>query len=387
MVGQAIVPAPFAQVMRGTGRDLHVADTPITGVTVSAYRVPTDQPESDGTLEWNSTTLVLVHASAGGMTGMGYTYGSTAATLVIRDLLSELVLGRDALNPTAAWDGMRHAVRNIGLPGIAACAISAVDAALWDLAARLRELPLAELLGVRRPSVPVYGSGGFTSYDLGRLQHQLSTWAERGMRFVKMKVGRAPERDRARVAAARAAVGPGVELFIDANGAFDTRGALGLADSLAALDVTWFEEPVSSDDLKGLRFLRDHVAPTVAIAAGEYAWTPDDVRRMIEAEAVDVVQVDATRCCGITGFMLAASLCEAHHLPLSAHTAPALHLHACHAAPRVEHIEYFHDHVRIERLLFEGVVEPVGGELCFDAQRTGMGLSLRRADADEYRVA
>ena len=115
---------------------------------------------------------------------------------------------------------------------------------------------------------------------------------------------------------------------------------------------------MSSDDLDGLRLLRDRAPAGMEIAAGEYGYDPFYFRRMLEAGAVDVLQADATRCGGITGFLKAAAIADASHMPLSAHTAPALHLHVCCAAPRLRHLEWFHDHVRIEQVLFDGAPTP-----------------------------
>jgi len=366
--------------------DLTGNGPPIERIEAAAYTVPTDGPESDGTFRWEATTLVLVLASAGGATGIGYTYAHAAAVPLILETLAPAVHGGDALAVPAAWAAMLSRVRNLGRPGLASAAISAVDVALWDLKARLLGLPLCDLLGRVRDGVPVYGSGGFTSYDDERLAAQLGAWVEAGIDRVKMKVGRDPDADVARVRRAREAIGPDAELFVDANGAYHRKQAVAFAHDFADQGVTWFEEPVSSDDLDGLRLIREVAPPGMEIAAGEYGYDAFAFRRLLEAGAVDVLQADATRCLGITGFMQAAALCWAHHTPLSAHTAPALHLHPCAAAPTLRHLEYFHDHVRIERMLFDGVVEPRRGVLYPDLARPGLGLEFRRADAERYRV-
>src|SRR5918996_131588 len=268
---------------------------------------------------------------------------------------------------------MVGAVRNLGRQGIAANAIAAVDVALWDLKARLLDLPLASLLGAYRDAVPVYGSGGFTSYPIERLQAQLAGWVGQGIRMVKMKVGSEPRADPGRVRAAREAIGPHAELFVDANGAYDRKRALAFAEQFAGHGVSWFEEPVSSDDLAGLRLMRDRAPAGMDITAGEYGYDLHYFRRMIEAGAVDVLQPDATRCLGVTGFIDAAALCRCNGLPLSAHTAPAIHLHLCCAAETARHLEYFHDHVRIEEMLFEGAQKPHHGRLRPDLSRPGLG--------------
>ncbi|HET7340143.1 MAG TPA: enolase C-terminal domain-like protein [Methylomirabilota bacterium] len=346
--------------------------------------IPTDAPESDGTLAWDRTTLVVVEAVAGGRTGLGYTYADLATASLARDTLAPRVLGLDAFDVPGAWWTMARAVRNLGRRGIATMAIAAVDAALWDLKARLLDLPLATLLGRVRPRVDVYGSGGFTSYSQERLQQQLGGWAESGIRRVKMKVGRHPADDPARVRAAREAIGPRTELFVDANGACSRQQALALAERFAAEGVTWFEEPVSSDDLDGLRLLRDRAPAGMDIAAGEYGYDESYFRRMLDAGAVDVLQADATRCGGITGFLRVAALCVARSLPLSAHCAPTLHLPLGLALEPVRHLEYFHDHVRIERMLFDGAPAPVEGMLAADLSRPGLGIELKRSDAARW---
>ena len=355
-------------------------------VTVAAYKVPTDAPEGDGTYTWDATTLVLVEITGGGKTGLGYTYADTATALLIRDMLAGVVKGQDAMNIPGAWNTMVHAIRNLGRPGIASMAISAVDVALWDLKARLLDLPLVTLLGAARDAVPVYGSGGFTTYSPQQLRDQLGGWVAEGIPRVKMKIGAHPADDLNRVRIAREAIGPNAQLYVDANGAYTRKQALQQADAFAELGVVWFEEPVSSDDLDGLRLIRDRAPAGMNIAAGEYGYDQWYFRRMLDAGAVDVLQADGSRCAGITGFLRVSGLTEAHHLSLSAHCAPSLHLHPCCAIPQVWPIEYFHDHARIERMLFDGAVQPVDGALHPNLSRPGLGLEFKRQDAEKYRV-
>jgi L-alanine-DL-glutamate epimerase-like enolase superfamily enzyme len=355
----------------------------LRALEVAVYEVPTDAPESDGTFEWTGTTMVLVEAVAGDERGLGYTYADRACALLVREVLAPEVVGLDALDVPAAWARMVARVRNLGRPGAASLAISAVDAALWDLKARLLGVPLGMLLGRVRPSVPVYGSGGFTSYSEDRLGRQLGEWAEQGIPSVKMKVGRDAAADRRRVQVARQAIG-GAELFVDANGAYPRSLALRQAEAFATCGVTWFEEPVSSDDLEGLRWLRERIPAGMEVAAGEYGYDVWYFRRMLERQAVDVLQADVTRCLGVTGFMQAAALAEAYQVPLSAHCAPALHTHPACATGRLRHLEYFHDHVRIERLLFDGLPTLSGGALLPDWTRPGNGLVLKRGEAARH---
>jgi L-alanine-DL-glutamate epimerase-like enolase superfamily enzyme len=357
---------------------------PITQIEVQAFTIPTDLPESDGTYEWDKTTIVLVHAHAGGHTGLGYTYADSATAILIRDKLREVVTGCNALDVTGAWEKMVRSIRNLGRPGIVSMAISAVDTALWDLKAKLLGLPLVHLFGQVHQQIPIYGSGGFTSYTNQQLATQLSAWTGQGITRVKMKIGRDAEADIERVRVAREAIGPGIELFVDANGAYSRKQALKQAERFANSNVSWFEEPVSSDDLDGLRLIRDRAPAGMDIAAGEYGYDETYFCRMLEAGAVDVLQADATRCAGFTGFLQASALCQSYHLPLSAHCAPSLHAHVACAAIPMRNIEYFHDHIRIENMLFDGVLRPLHGTLRPDPSRSGIGLELKCADAARF---
>jgi len=355
-------------------------------VQASAYRIPTDAPESDGTLAWDSTTLVLAEISAGGKTGIGYSYASDAAARIITGKLAKHLEGMDAFSIPAAWETMVGAVRNLGWRGVCANAISATDIALWDLKAKLLDLPVSELIGRAKARVEVYGSGGFTSYDNGRLAEQLGSWThEDGCRAVKMKIGREPDKDLERIEAAYVAIGK-ARLFVDANGGYSRKQALEFARAFAEFGIGWFEEPVSSDDLEGLRLLRDHAPPVMDIAAGEYGYDQFYFRRMLETGAVDVLQIDATRACGYSGFLIAAATARSFSIPISSHCAPAIHLPVAASCAHLKHMEWFHDHVRIEHMLFDGAPVIRDGFVIPDLQRSGHGLKLRRAAAEKYRV-
>ncbi len=361
-----------------------MTDAPIQSVRCAAYTIGTDHPESDGTLAWNETTMVVVHVEAGGRTGTGWTYATRAAAVVVEDLLAGAIGGVDAMDIPGAWAAMEHAVRNQGRSGVTAMAISAVDIALWDLKGKLMGASVADLLGSARPSVEIYGSGGFSSYSDAQLAEQFTGWVAQGISRLKMKIGRG--RDAERVRAAREALGEGPEIYADANGAYRRKQALGMARGLAPLGVTWFEEPVDHHDLAGLRLLRDRAPAGMDITAGEYGYELSGFPRLIGQGAVDVLQADCTRCGGITGWMRVAALAQAHHLPISSHCAPALHVAPGCAAPNTMHLEYFHDHARIERLLFDAAPAPIGGRLTPDRSRPGLGYELKRADAEPYRV-
>ncbi|MDX2934888.1 enolase C-terminal domain-like protein [Streptomyces ipomoeae] len=355
----------------------------------AVYTVPTDAPEADGTFAWDSTTLVVATVRCGEVTGLGYTYAPAATARVIDDLLADVVTGTTAFDVPRANEAMQRAVRNAGLPGIAAQAISAVDIALWDAKARLLGLPLGRLLGAARDDVPVYGSGGFTTYDDRRLERQLRGWVEdEGIPRVKIKIGeswgRCEARDLRRVAQARADIGESAELYVDANGGYGAKQAVRVAAALAGEGVTWFEEPVSSDRLTSLAAIRGRIAADVA--AGEYGYTLPYFQHMLAAGAVDCLQADVTRCGGITVWLRVAALAQSHGLEISGHCAPHAHAHAAASVPNLRHLEWFHDHARIERLLFDGALDPRGGSLSVGDAAPGLGLTLNAERAHPFRT-
>ncbi len=364
-----------------------VAEWRIRDLDVEVFTVPTEAPEADGTLQWDETVVVAVQPELeGGVRGLGFAYGSPAVAAVVREKLAAQVRGRDVREGAAAWEAMVRAIRNLGRPGICSMAIAAVDIALWDTKARALGQPLHRLLGAVRDSVPVYGSGGFTSYSDEQLTRQLAGWTERGIPRVKMKVGMdrgaSWRRDLERVRRVRRAIGDEAELYVDANGAYDRTQARRMGEEYGSMGVSWFEEPVSSDDLDGLGQLRE--ALPMDVTAGEYGYHLDYFRAMLEAGAVDVLQADVSRCAGITEWLRVAALAASHQVPLSAHCGPSLHAHVACVPPNLRHIEYFHDHARVDHLLFDGVLEPVDGELR-PTDRPGIGLTLRD-DAERYRT-
>jgi len=365
-------------------------DGVIESVSAAAYSVPTDAPEADGTLTWDATTIIVVEISAAGRTGIGWTYGDPAVVQVVRHTLGELVTGRPVVDIAALHTAMAHALRNIGRSGIGGQALSAVDTALWDLKARLLDLPLYRLLGAERNAVAVYGSGGFTTYNRGQLDEQLVEWVQHlNLPRVKIKVGESwgteLARDLARMRQVRDTVGADVEIFVDANGAYSVKQAVRLMEDAADLDIRWFEEPVSSDDIDGLRAVRTSVRAD--IAAGEYGYTIFDFRRLCEGRAIDCLQVDVSRCGGVTEWQRAAAMAAAHGLDVSGHCAPYLHSHIAATVPNFRHLEWFHDHVRIERMFFDGVADPTGGAIHLDPSCAGNGLHFKSTDAERFRVA
>lgn len=363
---------------------LPASDGRIKDLIVRSYLIPTDAPESDGTFVWDKTIMVTVTVFSGNDHGFGYTYADLSTARLINDNLKDLIIGKSVFANTGLWADMNRKVRNLGAAGVSSMAISAVDIALWDLKARILKVPLVFLLGINKNETAVYGSGGFTSYSDEQMTRQFEGWLDEGISMFKMKIGRNKENDFERIRLARSVIGNHNLLFIDANGAYYPAEAVKYIHHFEKHKISWFEEPVSSDDLAGLAFVRSHMPAGVDVAAGEYGYTTYYFNDMLAAGAVDVLQADATRCGGITGFLRANALCSAFHSPLSAHTAPTIHMHACCAAENAIHIEYFHDHARIEQMFFDGFIEPQNGMLGPDPGRPGLGVEFKNKDAEKY---
>jgi L-alanine-DL-glutamate epimerase-like enolase superfamily enzyme len=363
---------------------------PVESLQCRSFKVPTDHPEADGTLAWDATTVVVVQARAGGQAGLGWTYAARACESIVGDQLEGAVVGHEALDVPSRHEAMVRACRNLGRPGVVSCAISAVDVALWDCKARLLDVPLYELWGRSDQTCPVYGSGGFTTYDERMTADQLEHWTSAlGIPRVKIKIGESwgtcEDRDLSRALLARRMIGDDTALYVDANGAYTAKQAVRLGRQLEQeAGVVWFEEPVSSDDLAGLHRVRQQLS--LDVAAGEYGYDEPYFARMLAAGAVDCLQVDVTRCGGYTEWLRIAALARASGFEVSGHCAPNLHAHVGLCVPNLRHVEYFWDHERVDRLLFDGVLTPSGGVLRPDPGSPGHGMTLKERDAARFEV-
>ena len=288
-------------------------------------------------------------------------------------------------NIGAGWEAMHRACRNLGTRGLVMHALSAVDIAWWDLKARLLDIPLTGLFGAHRTSVPIYGSGGFTTLTDTQLAEQVAWWHSVGCTAMKIKIaeswGTNIDRDLDRVRRLRELAGDDVALMVDANGGYTVGQARRVGAELDDLGVTWFEEPVSSDDTAGLATLRGQLR--CDIAAGEYAADSYEISSLLPV--VDCLQLDATRCGGYTGWLAGAALAQARNLEVSAHCAPALHAPVAAAIPNLRHIEWFADHARLEPFLVDGGPTATEGALILDNNaRPGHGMSIS-SRAQDYR--
>lgn len=359
---------------------------PLEDLRILNFEIPTETPEEDGTFQWKSTTLVLVEVKSENTLGWGWTYANRATAELIRDHFQSSLVGKNVFDINDCWNLMNRSIRNLGRPGICSMAIAAVDNALWDLKAKLLKLSLVKLLGQSSESIPIYGSGGFTNYSLRQLEEQVQGWVEKGIRMIKIKVGRDLVNDINRVEFLRKLLGDNFEIFVDANGALTPQKALEFSNRIYHLGVTWFEEPVSSDDLQGLKYIRQKSPSGMAITAGEYGYDNFYFRRMLDAGAVDILQADATRCAGITGFLQAAQISEAYQIPLSSHTAPYLHLHPACSLRRFHSLEYFFDHARIEEMFFDISAVIKDGNMYPNLNYAGMGVVFNYDRARPYLV-
>lgn len=329
--------------------------------------------------------MILVELKAGDIWSLGYTYGHAAIASLAKTLITSHVIGKNPLEIPLIWAELHRVIRNDGKAGIAAMAVAAIDISLWDLKAKLMNVSVAELLGSVRRKIDVYGSGGFTSYNEKELETQMRTWVDLGVRHFKMKIGRQPNEDPARVAFVRECIGPVASLMVDANEAYDIPTALKRAEDFDKQRVSWFEQPINSQDLAGMCEIKKRFPPGMALADGEYIYDLPHVLNLIRARSADVIQLDVTRCQGITGFLKAAAVCEAAALPISSHCAPSLHVALGCALSGIMHLEYFFDHVRIEEELFDGVLPAKEGALEPDLSRLGLGLKLNIQKAERFR--
>ncbi|MGA8721626.1 MAG: enolase C-terminal domain-like protein [Solirubrobacteraceae bacterium] len=366
---------------------LNPSRTRIDTVEVHCYQGPTATgAESDGTLTWNSTAITVVELHADGVTGLGYSYCHPAARTVIETKLSSVLVEADPCMPERSWAHMQVELRQLGHAGLAMMARSAVDIALWDLKAKLIDVCLADALPRFHESVAIYGSGGFTNLTEDQLREQVHEWVRAGCRSMKIKVGRDKLADPSRIDVVREEAGPDAELMVDGNGAYTVPEALLWGECFRGQGVDYFEEPVSSENLRGLAEVRRRAPAGLSIAGGEYGWDVPYYGQMLDADAVHILQADVTRCGGITNLIRIDGLCKARNLPFSAHCAPAVSAHAGCAMESVLHIEYFYDHKRIERMLFDGTLDPCAGRLTPDREPPGLGIELKRDEAARFAV-
>ena len=329
----------------------------IAAIHVHLVSAPVEGGFADATRKVESLGFVIVRVlTKEGHEGIGITYnevgGEATAELIRRNIVPKLI-GRDPLETEVIWQEMFHYLRGVGRKGLTYCALSAVDIALWDLKGKILDLPVYKLLGGNSTQVPVYGSGGWTSYSDDELVAEVTGMVSRGYTAVKFKVGVSGgtdlRRDVERVRKVREAVGPDIQLMVDANNCFDAARAVQLANRIREFDIFFFEEPVFADDIPGLaRFRRGTDIP---LATGEHEYTKFGVRDLLVNEAADIVQVDGARVGGYTELVKCAALTQAWNVKFAPHAMEHIHLHFAAATPNVLFLERL--------LIFEGISDQV----------------------------
>ncbi len=323
-----------------------------------------------------------------GIEGLGTSAGSTAVQAVVEDSLKGVLIGEDPFNIEKLWDLMFWTVRGVGRKGIAFCAISALDIALWDLKAKALDLPLYRLLGPYTDTVPVYGSGGWTNFSESELVAEQVGYVERGFPRVKMKVGKdfgmSEDEDVKRLAAVRKAVGDDVEIYVDANNGYYAKQAIRMSQIFEQFDVKWFEEPVLADDIEGLAMVSQ--STTIPVATGEHEYTKFGFKDLIARGGADIVQPDIGRVGGVTEWMKVAHIAHAFNLPVAPHAYQLIHLHVACATPNLKVVEYLGVSDQSDRVWYTEFPEPVNGMWSPYSDRPGLGLELDPAAVKKFKV-
>jgi L-alanine-DL-glutamate epimerase-like enolase superfamily enzyme len=321
-----------------------------------------------------------------GLEGLGV--GQPGARELIERTLKELLVGQDPLCHEKLWDDMFWRVRGFGRKGLAFCAISAVDIALWDLKGKAFGVPLYRLLGPYTDSVPIYGSGGWTHFTEAELVAEQLGYVERGIPRVKMKVakdfGQAEAEDLRRLAAVRRAVGDGVEVYVDANNGYYAKQAIRLARRFEEYNVGWFEEPVLADDVAGLAAVARAI--DLPVATGEHEYTKYGFRELIAQGGADIVQPDVGRVGGVTEWLKVAHLAHAFNLPVAPHAVQLVHLHLACATPNLKVVEYLGVAEEVDRVWYTEFPAPKDGRWSPSPDRHGLGLALDPTAVKLYAV-
>jgi D-galactarolactone cycloisomerase len=364
-------------------------DTVITDVTTTVLRHPDLPGIQDATIrhpESGRGSLFVHIKTASGHEGLAP--GLALSREVIHRVLKPVLLSQDPLCTEQLWDDMFWRVRGFGRKGLAFAAISSVDIALWDLKAKLFGVPLYRLLGPFTDRVPIYGSGGWTSYTEAELVREQTGYVERGIPRVKMKVakdfGRAEAEDVRRLAAVRKAVGDDVEIYVDANNGYYAKQAIGMARHLADYNVKWFEEPVLADDIAGLAAIARAI--DIPVATGEHEYTRYGFRELIAQGGADIVQPDVGRVGGVTEWMKVAHLAHAFNLPVAPHAVQLVHLHLACCTPNLKVVECLGTVEETDRLWYTEFPEQRDGYWSPYPDRPGLGLELSPDAVRKYSV-
>lgn len=359
----------------------------ITALDTAAYRVPLPIVLSDSTHgDITHFELITAHVrDADGQTGLGYTYtvdsGGTAVHALIARYLTPIVVGTEADAIEKTWQAMWWALHFGGRGGQTSLAISAVDIALWDLAAKRAGKPLWRHLGGYDPAVPCYAGGIDLQFTEAELLAQSDRFQQEGFRAIKMKVGRDSLReDVARVRAMRRHLGDDFPLMADANMRWSADTAIRAARLVADSDLVWLEEPTIPDDIAGhVRILREGGHP---IAAGENLHSLNEFKELIAQGGVSFPEPDVAMVGGVTPFMKVAALAEAFNLPVTSHGVHDLTVHLLAASPNRSFLE-IHG-FGLDRFIEQPMERRDGKAIA--PERPGHGIALLEAALAPYRI-
>jgi len=330
-------------------------------------------------------TPIVRITDADGAVGMGYSYtignGGPAVMSLLERTFAPRLVGRDAGMVEAIWKDLKFSTHATWVGAVTALALAAVDTALWDLRCRKAGLPLSVMAGGARDRVPLYTTeGGWLHIDTAALVDDAVRAREAGFRGSKIKVGRPIHEDVARLSAVRAAVGPGFEIFTDANQAFAVDEAIRRARHYEGLDIGWLEEPLPADDVEGhARLSRSTSLP---IAVGESLYSLPQFRDYLARGACSVVQVDVARIGGITPWLKTAHLAESFNVAVAPHFLMELHVALCCAVPNARWVEYI---PQLDALTSEGMRIEDGHGVASGA--AGLGIAWDIAAIERLAVA
>lgn len=358
---------------------VHLVSGPIKGSFADATR----------TVEKVGFLIVRVLTDTG-LEGIGITYhevgGEATKDLILRAIYPK-IMGRDPLQTEEIQKDLIPYMRGVGRKGLMFCALSAVDIALWDLKGKIVDLPLFRLLGGNKTEVPVYASGGWTTYSDDELVEEVKGMVAQGYKMVKYKVGveagQNINRDVRRVAKVREAIGPNIAMTLDANNCWDAATAVQFANRVAEYDIMWLEEPVPADDIPGLsRFRRGTDIP---LATGEHEYTKFGIRDLLLNEAADIVQADGARAGGYTEMLKIAAMTQAWNVKFAPHAMENIQSHLVSAIPNAIFLERLLMFEDLTAQVFKDVPKPINGMMPI-LESPGLGLTLDMdfiADRDE----
>jgi len=306
--------------------------------------IPVLKPKKISTRPILSRQFLIVKITIDeGISGFGFSFGSKIELASANDILSKLVIGEEVFNTEKIWYKMFTSTLLWGRRGAVLRAISAIDIALWDIKSKIFNLPLYKLLGGHKDRVRAYMSSGYycmnKDEDLEHIEKDCTFALNKGYSAYKMRIGLDPKHDLKRIEKARNILGKDVEIFVDANNAWDIRTSILVGKELEKLDIDWFEEPLIPDDYAGLAKIAKEL--DIPIATGELEATRWGFKNLIDYRVADILQPDVTVLGGVTEWLKVVSLINVNNITIAPHAYHALHIHLACAQPGINLIEYF----------------------------------------------